>query len=108
MSMQITSSNKRGRAFTLTEVLMSVAVLGVMLVSLYLAFSAGFTEIRVARENLRATQVLVQRAETLRLYTWTQLNDPAYFKTNFTENSVASPRAKDNVNPRSSIGGSGV
>jgi len=83
------NNNKQG-GYTLTEVLVAVGVLGIMLVALYLAFSAGFTEMRVARENLRATQVMVQRAETLRLYTWTQLNDPTFFKTNFIDDSIVS------------------
>lgn len=65
---------------------MAVAIVGVLFLSLCLAFSAGFTVIRVARENLRATQILVQREETVRLYTWEQLQDPAYFKTNFVDN----------------------
>jgi hypothetical protein len=66
--------------------MVSVGIIGVLFVSLYLAFSAGFTVIRVARENLRATQILVQREETVRLYTWSQLTDPTYFKTNFVDN----------------------
>jgi Tfp pilus assembly protein PilE len=82
--------DKAIRGYTFTEVMVSVGVIGVLFVSLYVAFSAAFTVIRVARENLRATQIMVQRAEMLRLYTWPQLNDPAYFKTTFTDNSVAS------------------
>jgi prepilin-type N-terminal cleavage/methylation domain-containing protein len=79
----------RGRqAYTLIEVVVSVAVIGVLFGGLYLAFSAGFTVIRVARENLRATQIMVQRMEAVRLYTWTQLLDPAYFKLNFTDNAA--------------------
>jgi len=71
-------------AFTLTEVLVAVGVVGILFVSLYLAFSAGFSMIRTTRENLGATEVLVQRAEALRLYTWSQLTDPTFYKTNFT------------------------
>ena len=79
------STFARSRAFTLTEALVAMGVMGTLFVSLYTAFSAGFTVMRVARENLRATQILVQREETLRLYTWTQLQDPTYFKTKFTD-----------------------
>jgi len=80
------NKTRRRQAYTLTEVLVAVGIIGVLFVSLYLAFSAGFTVIRVARENLRATQILVQREETVRLYTWSQLQDPAYFKTSFVDN----------------------
>jgi len=90
--MQIFTSSVRDQrvAFTLTEVLVAVGVVGVLFVSLYLAFSAGFSMIRVTRENLAATQIMTQRAETIRLYTWTQLLDPTFFKTNFTEDATAS------------------
>ena len=89
--MQIFSGPVRNRsvAFTLTEVMVAVGVVGILFVSLYLAFSAGFSMIRVTRENLGATQIMVQRAETIRLYTWTQLMDPTYFKTNFTDDATA-------------------
>lgn len=86
--MQSKINRRSNTGYTFTEVMVAVGVIGVLFVSLYLAFSAGFTVIRVARENLRATQVMVQRAETLRLYTWTQLTNASYFKTNFTDNSI--------------------
>lgn len=88
--MQILSSPVRGRrvAFTLTEVLVAVGVVGVLFVSLYMAFSAGFSMIRITRENQAATQVMTQRAETIRLYNWTQLTNAAFFNTNFTEDAT--------------------
>ena len=90
LSMNIpTHSGNRGPfAYTLLEVMMAVGIVGLLFVSLYLAFSAGFAVIRMARENLRATQILVQRTETLRLYTWTQLLDPTCFKREFTDSYV--------------------
>ena len=51
-----------------------------MMISLYAGFSAGFTVVRSARENLRATQILLQRMETLRLCPWDTLSDPDSFK----------------------------
>ncbi len=69
--------------------MVSVGVIGILFISLYAAFSASFTVIRVARENLRATQILVQKTETLRLYTWDQLRNPAYFPPTFSTNSAA-------------------
>lgn len=87
MHMKISKQFKSRRyGYTLVEAMMAVGVFGTLFTSLYVAFSAGFTVMRVARENLRATQLLVQREETVRLYTWDQLNNPAYFKTTFTNN----------------------
>jgi prepilin-type N-terminal cleavage/methylation domain-containing protein len=60
-------------AFTLVEVMMAVLVVGVAFVSLYLGFTQGFGTIQVARENLRATQILQEKMETIRLLTWDQI-----------------------------------
>ncbi len=75
-------------AYTFAEVMVAVAVLAVMLVSLYLGISTGFSIVQRTRENLRATQILVQRVETLRLYTWDQLRNTGSvptFQTDFTD-----------------------
>lgn len=72
-------------AFTLAEVCVATLVVGIVMVSLYAGFSHGFAVVQNARENLRATQILVQRMETVRLLTWTQVLDtnrylkPVYF-----------------------------
>jgi len=75
-------------AYMLAEVMVAVAVLAVMVVSLYLGISTGFSILQRTRENLRATQILVQRMETLRLYTWDQLRNvesTPTFQTSFTD-----------------------
>ena len=59
---------------TLAEVMVSIAVIGFMLVSLYAGFSSGFAIVRLARENLRATQILAERMEVLRLVKWLDVN----------------------------------
>lgn len=41
--------------------------------------------IRVARENLRATQILQEKMETIRLYTWDQLNEQGFIPETFVE-----------------------
>lgn len=70
-------------AYSMIEVLVSVSVLGIMVVSLYSGFSAGFAVIQLARENLRATQILQEKMETIRLYTWDQINTAGFIPTNF-------------------------
>ena len=44
-----------------------------VLVSLFAGISASFRVTQAARENLRATQIMLERMETVRLYTWNQL-----------------------------------
>jgi Tfp pilus assembly protein PilV len=70
------NSSKRQLAYTLAEVMVGVAIMSVMFLTLYLGFTQGFGVVQGARENLRATQILQQQAEVIRLYTWDQI-DPA-------------------------------
>ena len=72
-------------AYTLIELLVAVAVLGIMFVSLYSGISAGVAIIKLSRENLRATQILQEKMETIRLYTWEQINTPGFIPTNFVD-----------------------
>ncbi len=62
-------------AHSLPEAIIAVLVMGVMLISLYAGFSSGFSIVQSSREELRATQILQQRLETIRLYRWSQLLD---------------------------------
>jgi len=78
-------SKDRSQAFTLVEILVATAVLGVMFLSLYVGVSAGFGIIQVARENLRATQILQEKMETIRLYTWDQITTTNFVPNGFTE-----------------------
>src|SRR5437868_166473 len=60
-------------AFTLAEILITVVMLGILVISLYAGLSAGFGLVHLSREDLRATQVLMEKLETVRLCTWNQL-----------------------------------
>jgi prepilin-type N-terminal cleavage/methylation domain-containing protein len=83
---ELSALNGRDSAFTLVEVMMGVAVMGIMLVTLYGGFTFAFAETRLSRENVRATQILQEKMEIVRLYTWDQaVNTPGYMPTNFTE-----------------------
>jgi len=69
---------------TLVEVMIGVGILGIMMVSFYGGFAFAFAEIRVARENVRATQILEERMEVVRLLNWDQLvNMPGYIPSTF-------------------------
>jgi len=72
-------------AYTIAEVIVAVFILGIMSASLFAGFASGFDVVRLARENLRATQVMVQRMEDIRLYTWSQITNPAYLKPTFVD-----------------------
>jgi type II secretory pathway pseudopilin PulG len=72
-------------AFTLVEVLMGVGVLGVMMVSLYGGLYFGFAQVKISREDERATQILQEKMEVVRLLNWSQVaNLPGYVPATFT------------------------
>ena len=77
------------RAFSLIEALVATCIVGVLFVSLYAGITAGFGALNAARENLRGTQVMLDKMETLRLYSWTQVStfgsSTSYIPTTFTE-----------------------
>ena len=83
----IIRANRRGEAaFSLPEVVIALVIVATLLVALYAGFTAGFTVMKSARESLRATQILIQRAEVLRLYNWTQVrNTNSFLKPSFVE-----------------------
>jgi len=61
-----------------------MAVCGLMFVALYSGISSSFVNIRLARENLRGTQVLLEKMEVIRLLTWDQINSNGFVVTNFS------------------------
>jgi len=69
--------------FTLIELIVAMAVIGVVVVALYSAISSGFTSIRLARENLRATQILVEKMEAIRLYDWDEITSAGFIPKTF-------------------------
>jgi type II secretory pathway pseudopilin PulG len=76
-------------AYTLVEVAIGVAIVGITFVSLYAGMSGGFAVTQLSRENLRATQIILERMEGVRLYNWDQLTTsnalyPGYLPTTFT------------------------
>src|ERR1051326_816310 len=76
---------KPDRAFTLPEVLVGAFVLGIMSISLFGAFSTGLRIVQSGRENARATQILLQKMETIRLLTWVKTTNTNLAATNFTD-----------------------
>lgn len=81
-----TVAARRGAsAFTLVEVLVSMALFAMGFVSLYAGIASGIQIIEVARENLRATQVMVEKTETMRLYSWDQVISGTNIPTRFTD-----------------------
>jgi len=67
--------------------MVAVAIIGVVFIALYAGMAHGFSTVQLARENLRATQILTEKMETIRLYNWEQITDkdfiPSEFETSY-------------------------
>jgi Tfp pilus assembly protein PilV len=61
-------------AFSLLEVLIAMVVVGTSAVAMFSGINTGFFTMQLARENLRATQIMLEKTETLRLYNWDQIS----------------------------------
>jgi hypothetical protein len=68
--------------FSLVDAIFAMAVAGFMFVALYAGLAFGFKLIKMARENTRATQIMLEKMETIRLYTWNQVTNPGFIPTN--------------------------
>ena len=74
---------RRIAAFTLMEGLFGVAVMGIVFVALYTGMASGFQTLGTSQEDLRATQIMVDKFEGLRLYTWDQITRPGFIPDAF-------------------------
>ena len=63
---------------------MAVLVLGTVGAAFCTSVSCGFIVLQTTREDVRATQILMQKMEAVRLCTWSELNSPSSFT--FKEN----------------------
>jgi type II secretory pathway pseudopilin PulG len=77
-------------AFTLVEAVVALLVAAVMFTALYSGFIFAYAAVKLDREDLRATQILLQRMETLRLTSFAAIQDGTlteYYDPNGQTNS---------------------
>ena len=86
MKIELYPFSRRLAAFSIVEALVGIAVLGITFVAFYAGISSGFFMTESGRENLRATQLMVEKLEVIRLYTWDQVTNPGFIPANFTNN----------------------
>src|SRR5947209_8295222 len=73
----------RRSAFSLLDVVFSMALVTFLFVSLYAGIANGLALVNVTRENLRANQIILEKMETIRLYTWDQINSNGFLASTF-------------------------
>src|SRR5207244_1512106 len=78
-------TRQRSAAFSFVEALVATAVCGIMFLTVYAGLSSGFAILQLSRENLRGTQILQEKMESIRLYNWDQLTNASFIPTNFVD-----------------------
>ncbi len=63
---------------------MAILIVAVGAAGLMSSIGYGFNTVQRVRENQRATQILLEKAETIRLYNWDQVNTSGFIPTAFT------------------------
>ena len=79
-----TKRNAARAGFTLIEVLMGAGVMAVVFVSVFSILTVGMFTSQTSRENLRATQIIMDKMEGLRLYNPSELTNTALLSPTFT------------------------
>ena len=74
----------RKKAFFLVEAVIGMALLGLIFMAMYTGLVSTTFWVQLSRENLRATHVMAERLDTIRLYGWKKIvEDPLYMQGPF-------------------------
>ncbi len=79
------SARTETAGFTLVEVVFASVILSLTVVALLSAITFCIDMVRLSRENVRATQIVQSKMESIRLCNWEQLNDPDFVPRWFAE-----------------------
>jgi len=71
------------RAFSLVETVVGMVMVGVTCLALYSGMTFGMKTLQGARETERATQIMEEKLDTIRLYSWDQINTSGYISNRF-------------------------
>lgn len=61
-----------------------MALVGTAVAALLSGLAVGYFSMHMAREDLRATQIMLEKMETIRLYSWQQVTSNGFIPTQFT------------------------
>jgi len=73
----------RNRGFTFTEVIFSCAIFGIVFAALLVGLTWNVSNVQFARETVRATQIMEDKLDTIRLYSWDQITTPGFITNQF-------------------------
>ncbi len=83
--MKIKWTRKSKQGYSLVEVIVALAILGIAFGGLLNSFGYGFFVTQIVRENQRATQIILEKVEIVRLYSWDEVNTPGFIPREFTD-----------------------
>lgn len=87
-------SRKAEEAGTLIEVVIATVILAIAGAGIVGSINYGMFMMQLARENARATQVMIEKLESIRLYNWSEVNSNGFVPPTFTD--VYDPQAPTN------------
>ena len=71
-------------AGTLASTLIAMSLLGIMTSAALTTITSALFGIRLSQENDRATQILLEKTESIRLYNWDQVSSNGFIPSTFT------------------------
>lgn len=77
-------AHRQQEGFTIMEVVVASAVVGIMFAALLTGLTSSVTNVQFGREQLRATQIMVEKLDTIRMYRWDRINN-TYIPATFIE-----------------------
>ncbi len=93
----------RNQGFSLVEAVIGVALLGLVCMALFSGLTSSTFSVQLARENLRATQIMSEKLDTIRLYSWKQLTNETYIREAFSAPLHAPDPSSPQTNTTSAV-----
>ena len=70
--------------FTLIENIVAIGIVGFLFSAIYAAMAMNMSLIQMCRNNETATQILAEKLDAIRLYSWEQINSNSFIPRTFT------------------------
>jgi len=76
-------AHRTDAGFTLVEAVIGLGILGLCVAALSAGLTFNVSTVKYGRETIRATQIMEEKLDTIRLYTWDRINTPGYITSPF-------------------------
>jgi Tfp pilus assembly protein PilV len=82
--MKILCGKRNRQGTSLVDVITAVAIIAILCMGMVGSLTYGFYTMDTTRANQRATQIMLETVETIRLYNWSQVNSNGFIPHTFT------------------------